>query len=283
VTGLVLLLVESQGRLKMKKRMMVGIAVMCAMAGAVYAALDAYTLLQNAVLLSPQETSPTRTETALVSAQSKTSAWEVTSAIYTTSLFYGKAEVVAAFSGNDDASYTNALFLVTGTNAALTHGTVTTQQLMGVEADAISVDASEIDFSTLSTYWAVRFVGDSANDKVARFSASLVHDSVPSATQTITGSAVDKMPFTGTANIIVSVAPPAKAAANFSGTVQIQSADASTGAWANVTGMTTTITGAAGGIGNIMYDTTGGKKYIRAVYTTTNDTAAASVIINSFK
>lgn len=264
------------------KKILIGIAALCAMAGVAYAALDAYARLQNVVMLTPQETSATRTETAVVAASSYTTNWSVQSAIYTTSLFYGKADLVASFNGNDDAAYTNALFLLTSTNAAMTH-VVTTQQVFGVEADEISVATSEIDFSDLSTYWAVRFVGETDNAKAARFSAKLIHSSVPSETQTITGSAVDKMPFTGTANIIVSVAPPAKGATDFAATVQIQSANATTGAWANVSGMSTTITGASGGIGNIMYDTTGGKKYIRAVYTTTNDTAAASVIVNSFK
>jgi len=150
--------------------------------------------------------------------------------------------------------------------------------------NAIALRTYEIDFSTLTqSHWGVSFAGETDNAAAYRFAAKAVTRSIPSAAQTVTGSAVDKMPFTGTANIVVSVGPGKEGSSTFATTVRIQSADTSNGSYTNVAGMATTITGASGGIATIPYDTTGGKRYIRAVATTTNDVAPLSVIINSFK
>jgi len=112
---------------------------------------------------------------------------------------------------------------------------------------------------------------------------TLYHDAIGTAAISVTGDAVDTMPYQGTATIVVEYGAVKKGADGFSGTVQIQSATTSGGSYTNVTGLSTTFTNTAGGSAVIPYDTTGGKRYLKAVYTTTNDVTDISVWINGYK
>jgi hypothetical protein len=265
----------------MKKITLITIAA-GAVAGAVYAALDA-SLLQNAVMLSPQATQSDHTETAMVAPTNITESATVTGTIRANADYYGKGTIVLAFNGNNDAAYSNKAYLVTGTNSTLA-GTVVATEIGDHDSNAIDIQTAQVDLDELAgTHFAVRFVAVTDNSAAVRFASDLVHGSVPSALQTINSPAVDKMPFTGVANVVVAVAAPAKGATNYTASVQIQHAPASTGTWANVTGRTATVTGASGGIATIPYDMTSGNRYLRAVVTTTNDVGAVGITINSFK
>jgi hypothetical protein len=265
----------------MKKITMITVAAL-AFSGMVYAALDA-SLLQNAVMLAPQATQAEQTETAMVAPTNITESATVTGTIRTNADYYGKGTIVLAFNGNDDAAYSNKAYLVTGTNSTLA-GTVVATEIGDHDSNAIDIQTAEIDLDALAgTHFAVRFIAVTDNSKAVRFASDLIHGVVPTAAQVINSAAVDKMPFTGVANVVVSVAPPIKGATNYTAAVQIQHATASTGTWANVTGRTATVTGASGGIATIPYDMTGGNRYLRAVVTTTNDVGAVGITINSFK
>jgi hypothetical protein len=266
---------------RMKKITLITIAALV-FVGVAYAALDA-TLLQNAVMLAPQATQSEHEQTELFAATNRTTSLTATGTVKANADFYGKGTIVLVFSGNDDVAYSNQAFLVTGTNAALSGTTVET--LIGEhDDDDLDIQAVEVNLDTLAgTHFAVKFVSVTDNSEPMRFGADLVHGKIPTALQTINSPAVDKMPFTGVANIVVAVAPPVKGATNYTAAVQIQHATASTGTWSNVTGRTATVTGASGGIATIPYDMTGGNRYLRAVVTTTNDVGAVSITVNSFK
>jgi len=97
----------------------------------------------------------------------------------------------------------------------------------------------------------------------------------------VTSTVVDKMPFTGVANIVLALGVNTGATM----VVQLQTAPASTGTFANVTGKTVTLTGTNGTSDVIGYDMTSGNRYLRVTVTNTSATAQGSVsgTINSFK
>lgn len=102
--------------------------------------------------------------------------------------------------------------------------------------------------------------------------------------QTITGSAVDTINCKGNGTIVVSIGTPLQSRTNFIGIATIQSAATSTGTWAAVTNMTVTHSGCVtGAVTRLPYEFGKGNRYIRAVFTTTNDAAGACVTLNSFK
>jgi hypothetical protein len=249
--------------------------------GTAQAAQDASALLQNSVILAPTGTQPERLTAALVASQAFTTNATATSGGKAASGYFGKGNVLLTFSGNADAAYTNVATIAQGPSAGSLTNTITTIAHGG---DTIAIESYEIDFDALTqAYWGVTFAAETDNAAAYRFAADVIYDGVPSAAQTITSDAYDKMPLTGIANVVVTVGTPKKGATNFVATVQLQSASTSGGSYTNVTGALATITGASGGSDTIAWDTTGGKRYIKAVYTTTNDVADVAITVNSFK
>ena len=96
-----------------------------------------------------------------------------------------------------------------------------------------------------------------------------------SAAAVVNSTSVDKMPYTGVANIVISLG------VNTGATVyaQLQTAPYSTGTFANVTGASASLTGTNGAITNITYDTTRGSQYFRIVVS--NGNAGATAIIGA--
>jgi len=104
--------------------------------------------------------------------------------------------------------------------------------------------------------------------------------------QTVTGSAVDTIDCKGYGTLVVSMGAPMQGNTNYIGVVVIQRAAASTGTWATVTNTTGTVThtgNTTGAVTRLPYEFGAGGRYIRAVFTTTNDAAGACVTLNSFK
>ena len=251
-------------------------------AAAAFAAFDA-SQLQNATVLAARGRPDVFASKALVTFAAFTTNSSNVSTLQTTADYYGKAQLVIVFSGNADAAYTNDVAIKQG--AATATNTVAT---FGHTGNTRSIQVYELDFTNNVTLakWAVEY--EAVTDNAAAYSVG-VHLIYPdgatpaTAGKTVHGPAVDKMPFAGTAGIVVSLGSAERGATNFTGTVTIQdSTDGSTG-WTNVTGASTAIVGASGGIATIPYDMTRGKRYIRAVLNTTNDVGAASIIINSYK
>jgi len=262
----------------MRKFILVFAGLCFAFAG--HAALDA-TLLKSELMLRGAPAS-TRTELAIIAPVAYTTN-AATTVVKAIGEYYGKGELVIAASGNADPAYTNIFTVVSGTNATLT-GTTTTLATYTHAANDTSVKALEIDFDAVTgTHWGVLQVGETGNDSNYAFSVTLYHDAIGTAAISVTGDAVDTMPYQGTAAIVVEYGAVKKGADGFSGTVQIQSATARDGSYTNVTGLSTTFTNTAGGSAVIPYDTTGGKRYLKAVYTTTNDVTDISVWINGYK
>ncbi len=256
------------------------IATLLIGSGVTLAALDA-SLLQNEAAV-PSTAAPASIDSeALIALVEYTTNTVTASALKNTADYFGKGQIVITVSGNADAAYTNDVVLfegaVTATNEVAT--------LKAHTGNTRNMTVYDIDFDAdLSlAKWQVKSTAETDNAAAYQVGVTLIKRSVPSAAQTVTGSAVDKMPFTGVGNIVVNVGVPEKASATYSATVQIQHAAASTGTWSNVSGRTTTITGATGGVGTIPYDFTSGNRYIRAVVTSTNDVAPVGVTINSHK
>ena len=97
----------------------------------------------------------------------------------------------------------------------------------------------------------------------------------------VTSTVVDKMPFTGVANIVVTMGVNTGATVN----VQLQTAPNATGTFASVTGATAALAGTNGATATIPYDTTGGSRYVRLLATNSNAGAEANIAatINSYR
>jgi hypothetical protein len=94
-----------------------------------------------------------------------------------------------------------------------------------------------------------------------------------------TFSAVDKMPFTGVAGVVVVLGANTGAVAN----VKLQSSATGTNGWADIAGASANVTGTNGVVATIPYDTTGGSRYIRVSVTNSTAVAPITVILNSYK
>ena len=102
--------------------------------------------------------------------------------------------------------------------------------------------------------------------------------------QTITGPAVDTINCKGNGTIVASIGKPLQSNTNFIGTLVIQSSATGTSSWSAVSNKSVTVTGnATGTVNRIAYEFGAGARYIRAVFTTTNDAAGVCVTLNSFK
>jgi len=91
--------------------------------------------------------------------------------------------------------------------------------------------------------------------------------------------AVDKIPFTGTAGVVVVLGVNTGSVA----TVKLQSSATGTNAWSDISGASAVMTGTNGLVSTIGYDTTGGSKYIRVSVTNTTAIAPITVILNSYR
>jgi hypothetical protein len=104
---------------------------------------------------------------------------------------------------------------------------------------------------------------------------AFVPQSINSGAAAVSGVAFDKMSYSGVANIIVVIGANTGATVN----AQLQTAPASTGTFANVTGASVSVTGTNGAVGEIAYDLTGGSRYFRLVVT--NVAAGATAIVGA--
>ena len=262
----------------MKKKTLMFAAVFAACVG--LGALDA-TLLQSELMLDGA-TASTRTELALIAPVAYTTN-SATTVVKAMTGYYGKGELVIAVSGNSDAAYSNYFAVVSATNATLT-GATTTLATFAHVANNTAVKSLEVDFDLITgTHWALVQIGTTDNAASTSFAATLYHDAVPAVVTPLTGDAVDKMPYQGVAAIVIDYGATKKGAAGFSGTVQIQSSATSGGTYSNVTALATTFTNTVGGSVVLPYDTTSGKRYLKAVYTATNDVTDVTVWLNGYK
>ena len=249
--------------------------VVCFALGA-NAALDTYALTQHDQVLAAQATTLNQEAITLLAPQVIDAAGAVVGDTNTVTAYKGKALLVAG--------------IETGTVTVLWGQTAATLGQLGTNTfdGPATVEGVEVDLDTLKGTNAALFVRASATNSAATsnsFACGLIALTPRTALQTITGSAVDTMTYKGYGTIVVSIGTPLTGATNFSGTVSIQRAAASTGTWATVTNLTGTVTATgntAGAVTRLPYEFGVGGRYIRAVFTTTNDAAPVCVTVNSF-
>lgn len=197
------------------------------------------------------------------------------------SAYAGKGLIVNSFGARSAAGDTSTVAVVYGFTSSPTNAVVTHSQASATA----KFESYEIDFDTLkgtnaALYLKATFTNVEGDATAMNGSSVLIRNKARAALQTVTGSAVDTQKYKGFGTIVVSIGSGVLGATNFTGTVAIQAASASTGTWAAVSGKTATTEGA---VTEIPYEFGKGNRYIRAVYTTTNDVAPVAVTINSFK
>jgi len=259
----------------MKRTVISTMIVVCFALGA-RAALDTYALTDHDQVLAAQATTLNQEAITLLAPQVIDAAGAVVGDTNTVTAYKGKALLVAGIE-------TGTVTVLWGRTAA-TLGTLGTNTFSG----PATIEGVEVDLDTLMGTNAAMFVRASATNSAATsnsFACGLIVLTPRTALQTITGSAVDTITYKGYGTIIVSIGTPLTGATNFSGVVSIQRAAASTGTWATVTNLTGTVTATgntAGAATRLPYEFGVGGRYIRAVFTTTNDAAAVCVTVNSF-
>ena len=259
----------------MKRTVISTMIVVCFALGA-RAALDTYALTDHDQVLAAQATTLNQEAITLLAPQVIDAAGAVVGDTNTVTTYKGKALLVCGVE-------TGTVTVLWGRTAA-TLGTLGTNTFVG----PATIEGVEVDLDTLMGTNAAMFVRASATNSAATsnsFACGLIALTPRTALQTITGSAVDTMTYKGYGTIIVSIGTPLTGATNFSGTVSVQRAAASTGTWATVTNLTGTVTATgntAGAVTRLPYEFGVGGRYIRAVFTTTNDAAPVCVTVNSF-
>jgi hypothetical protein len=236
-------------------------------------------------LLAAQAPTLEKDSVLLLGPVSATNGAAVAGTAVNVSTYAGKGLIVAGLGARSAASDTSTVSVVYGYTSSPTNALVTFTQTSATA----KYEDYEIDFATLkgtnaALYVKATFTNVEGDATPMIGGAVLVFDKARAALQTVTGSAVATAKYKGFGTLVVSIGAPSLGATNFTGTVRIQSANASTGTWANVSGKTATATGnAAGAVTEIPYEMGAGKPYIRAVFTTTNDVAPVAVTINAFK
>jgi len=259
------------------KKMFLAVAVLALIALNCNAALDTYALTDHDQVLAAQATELQMESATLLVPQVIEAAGAAVGNTNNVTTYVGKCLLVAGIE-------TGTVTVLWGQSGA-TLGQLGTNTFDGPAA----LEGVEVDPTTLRGTNAAIYVCASATNSAATtnaFSCGLIRLTPRSALQTITGSAVDTMDYKGYGAIIVSIGAPLNGATNFSGTVTIQRAAASTGTWATVTNTTGTVThsgNADAAVTRLPYEFGTGGRYIRAVFTTTNDAADVAVTVNSFK
>jgi len=259
----------------MKRTIISAMIVVCFALGA-NAALDTYALTQHDQVLAAQATALEVSPTTLLAPQTVAEAGSASGEFVTLTAYKGKALLSASVStGSVVVSLGYATNALTATNYTFTSGAT-------VQGTEIDLDAL---IGTNAALYAQAVCTNTSADTTNAVSAALFVMTPRTALQTITGSAVDTITYKGYGTIIVSIGTPLTGATNFSGTVSVQRAAASTGTWATVTNLTGTVTATgntAGAVTRLPYEFGVGGRYIRAVFTTTNDAAPVCVTVNSF-
>lgn len=258
------------------KKMFVLIAAIACFALSARAALDTYALTQHEQVLAAQATALLMESSTLLAPQVIDAAGAVVGDTNNVTAYSDKCLLVAGIE-------TGTVTVLWGQTAA-TLGQLGTNTFTG----PATMEGVEIDLSDLQGTNAAIYVGASATNSAATsnaFSCGLIQLVSRTALQTITGAAVDTIDYKGYGTIVVSIGAPLNGATNFSGIVYIQRAAASTGTYATVTNLTGTVThtgNAAAAVTRLPYEFGVGGRYIRAIFTTTNDAADVCVTVNSF-
>ena len=266
----------------MKKKAL--IAGLVCVASVAIAALDT-ALLYHDAFLPAQSATVEKDSLLLLGPVGVTNGASAVGSAIDVSAYSGLGSIVSLLGARSGEAHTSTVAVVYGfTSSPATALTTATQA-----SATAKYEDDEIDFDTLKGTNAALYIKATltnvAGDENAMIGgAVLVFDKARAAAQTITGDAVDTILYKGNGCIVVSIGTPVLGAANFTGTVQIQSAAASTGTWANVSGKTATLTGnGAGAATTIPWEFGAGSRYLRAIVTTTNDIAPVAATIHSFK
>jgi len=266
-----LIKVKNKNEVTMKKILCAVIAV-CAVCA--HAALDT-SLTYHDQVLAAQAPTLEQTVVTLLAPQTMDPGGNVIGTTNDVSVYAGKSIIACSVS---TGSVTVALGYAAATLTATSY----------TFTSSATIQSEEIDLDTIQGTNAAIYIRASctntSEDTSNAVSVALVPLTARAALQTITGSAVDTVNYKGNGTIVVSIGAPVNGATNFSGLVTIQAAANSTGTYAAVTNCTATATGnAAGAVTEIPYEFGKGGRYIRAVYTTTNDVAPVAVTLNAFR
>ena len=258
------------------KKLFITLCMLLCFILAAQAALDTYALTDHDQVLAAQATTLQMESATLLAPQVIDAAGAVVGTTNDVTTYGGKCLLVAGIQ-------TGTVTVLWGQSGAAL-GQLGTNTFDGPAA----LEGVEVDLTTLRGTNAAIYVRASATNSAATsnaFSCGLIKLTPRTALQTITGSAVDTMTYKGYGTIVVSIGAPLTGSTNFSGIVTIQRAAASTGTWATVTNVTGTVThtgNAVAAVTRLPYEFGVGGRYIRAVFTTTNDAADVCVTVNSF-
>jgi hypothetical protein len=250
----------------------------------VLAALDT-ALTYHDQVLPAQATTLEKDDVLLLGPVGATNGAAVAGAAIDVSAYSGYGLIVGGLGAISDTGDDSTLAIVYGFTTNPATALVTwTQTTATAKFESYEIDFETVKGTNAALYLKATFTNVDGDATPMIGSAVLVRDKARAALQTITGAAVDTVNYKGNGTIVASIGAPVLGATNFVGTVSIQSAAASTGTWAAVSGKTATLTGdSAGATTEIPYEFGAGHRYIRAVFTTTNDASSVGVTLNSYK
>jgi len=198
--------------------------------------------------------------------------------------YAGYGRIVGGLGARSGADHTSTVAVVYGFTESPDTALVTYTQTTATA----KYESTEIDFATLkgtnaALYVKATFSNVAGDENAMVGGAVLVRDKARTALQTVTGSAVDTIDYHGNGCIVVQIGNSVLGSTNFVGSFVVQSSANGSTAWTNVTGKVASVTGATGSATTIPYEFSQGKRYLRGVYTTSNDVASVSATIHSFK
>ena len=198
--------------------------------------------------------------------------------------YAGYGRIVGGLGARSGEGHTSTVAVVYGFTSSPDTPLVTYTQTTATA----KYESTEIDFATLkgtnaALYVKATFSNVAGDENAMVGGAVLVRDKARTALQTVTGSAVDTLGYHGNGCIVVQIGNAVLGATNFVGSFVVQSSANGSTAWTNVTGKVALVRGATGSATTIPYEFSQGSRYLRGVYTTSNDVASVSATIHSFK
>lgn len=266
----------------MKRKVLAAVFALAAVA--VYAALDTH-LLYHEAFLPAQAATLENDSVLLLGPVSATNGLSSDGSAVDVSAYSGKGLLIGALGARSGDGHTSTVAVVYGfTDSPETALATYTQTTATAKFDDTEIDFGTLRGTNAALFLKATFTNVAGDDNPMIGGAVLVFDKARAAAQTITGSSVDTINYKSFGCIVVSLGAGTLGATNYTAAVQIQSAAASTGTWANVSGKTATLTGSsAGAVTVIPYEFGKGHRYLRAVVTTTNDVGPVAATIHSFK
>lgn len=264
------------------RKCFVGLLVFAGLvAGTVHAALDTYTLTGHAVVLDATGTSQELAAAQLLTPSSATNGLSVEGTALDVTAYKGTGLLVIGQGARSGESHTSTVAVVYGfTDSPATALYTSTQTTATAKTVGYEINFDTLKGTNAALYLKATLTNVAGDDNPMTGSAAIVKAAPYSATQTVTGSAFDLLQYKGYGTLQVSIGAEENGATNRVGIVTLQRATTSGGDYTTFTAVTNST--AAASFTRVPYEIGKGGRFIKAVYTSSNGTAPATVIFNAY-